>query len=218
MEGKMRLSKELIGKPIFSITDGRELGTVKDLYLDTELEALIGFYLGSEGLFSRKERVVMREAITILGVDALLSVGPDVVTNSNEFPKVKGWLRREDILGRAIETPGGTKVGTVGDLQLDEEGNIVGFSLSRVNVEGPIKENKTILVAALVEAGGKDGTMKVDLAKAEGQADDVAEPEAPAEPIEPVKLDESSDLNDLAESVKPSEPAEPVEPDESSES
>jgi uncharacterized protein YrrD len=206
----MRVGKEFLGKPIFSITDGREIGSVKDLYLDTELEALNGFYLGSEGLFSRKERLVTREAITILGVDALLAVGPDVVIDSNEFPKVKGWLRREDILGRAIETPGGTN-----DLQLDEEGNVVGFSLGRVNVEGPIKENKTILIAAVVEVGGKDGTMKVDLAKAEGLADDVAEPEGPAEPIEPIIIDEISDISDPAEPLEPSEPAEPVEPGES---
>ena len=52
----MRLGKELIGKPIYSLTDGRHLGNVKDLYLDLDVVTLNGIFLGHEGLFNRKAR------------------------------------------------------------------------------------------------------------------------------------------------------------------
>ncbi|MBI1880049.1 MAG: PRC-barrel domain-containing protein, partial [Chloroflexi bacterium] len=43
----MRLGKDLVDKPIYSITEGRLVGKVKDLYLDSNLERIAGFYLCS---------------------------------------------------------------------------------------------------------------------------------------------------------------------------
>jgi uncharacterized protein YrrD len=163
----MRVGKELIGKPIYSVTDGKQLGVVKDVYLDKDIEILNGIFLGQEGLFNRKSNLIARENIVVLGLDAVLTNDSDIVTDSNVFPEVESWLRREDIQGREIETAGGTKVGTVGDVLFDEEAKIVGFALSRVNVEGPIAESKMVLKEAVTNAGGVDGVVTVDLAKAE---------------------------------------------------
>lgn len=163
----MRVGKELIGKPVYSVTDGKQLGVVKDVYLDKDIEMLNGIFLGQEGLFNRKSNLIARENIAVLGLDAVLTSDSDIVTDSNVFPEVESWLRREDIQGREIETAGGTKVGTVGDVLFDEEAKIIGFALSRVNVEGPIAENKMVLKEAVTNAGGVDGVVIVDLAKAE---------------------------------------------------
>ncbi len=163
----MRAGKELIGKPIYSVTDGKQLGVVKDLYLDKDIEMLNGIFLGQEGLFNRKSNLIARENIAVLGLDAVLTSGSDIVTDSNVFPEVESWLRREDVQGRGIETAGGTKVGTVGDVLFDEEAKIIGFALSKVNVEGPIAENRIVLKEAVTSAGGVDGVVTVDLAKAE---------------------------------------------------
>ena len=46
----MRLGKDLIGKPIISITDGRSLGTVKDVYINDQLYWLTGIHVGHERL------------------------------------------------------------------------------------------------------------------------------------------------------------------------
>jgi uncharacterized protein YrrD len=166
-EYNMRVGKELIGKPIYSVTDGKQLGVVKDVYLDKDIKILNGLFIGQEGLFNRKSNLIARENIAVLGLDAVLTSSSDIVTDSNVFPEVESWLRREDIQGREIETAGGTKVGTVGDVLFDEEAKIIGFTLSRVNVEGPIAENKKVLKEAVTDAGGVDGVVIVDLAKAE---------------------------------------------------
>jgi uncharacterized protein YrrD len=171
----MRLGKELIGKPIYSMSDGRLLGAVKDLYVDLEFGVLNGIFLGTEGLFSRKTRAIARESIVVFGIDAVLVKDSDVITDSGEQPEVEIWRRREDLNGRGVDTPGGTKVGTVGDVLIDEEARIVGFSLSRVHVAGPIAENKLVLKEAILDNGGVDGVMTIDLAKAERPLDEIDE-------------------------------------------
>ncbi len=192
----MRAGKEIVGKPIFSVTDGRQLGTVKDLYLDLELSTLNGIFLGREGLLTRKTRVIPRNSISILGIDVVLVTGPDVVTDNAEKPEVEMWLRREDVQGRGVDTAGGTKVGTVGDILFDEEAQVVGLSLARVFVSGPIADSRIIMKEAILEAGGKEGVVTVDLAKAE---------QPTVEPAEPPLASEEPDQPQEAENAEASE-------------
>jgi uncharacterized protein YrrD len=166
-EKLMRLGKDLIGKPVYSMTDGRLLGTVKDLYLDQDLELLTGIYMGSEGLIKRKSLLIPRRSIMVFGIDAMLSKSSDVVTDDEQAEEAEHWLRREDLQKREIDTPGGTKVGTIGDILLDGEARIIGFSLGKVFVEGPVADSRRILKGAIVDTGRDDGTMTVDLSKAE---------------------------------------------------
>jgi uncharacterized protein YrrD len=163
----MRLGKDLIGKPIYSMTDGRLLGTVKDLYLDQDLELLTGIYLGSEGLIKRKSLLIARRSIMVFGVDAILAKSSEVVSDDEATKEAEHWLRREELQKREIDTPGGTKVGTIGDVLLDAEAHINGFSLGKVFVEGPVAESRRIMKGAVVDTGRDDGVMTVDLSKAE---------------------------------------------------
>jgi uncharacterized protein YrrD len=166
----MRLGKDLIGKPIYSMTDGRLLGSVKDLYLDKDLELLTGIYLGSEGLIKRKSLLISRRNVMVFGLDAILAKSSDVVTDDEKAEEAEHWLRREDLQKREIDTPGGTKVGSIGDILLDEEARVVGFSLGKVFVEGPVAESRRVLKGAIVDTGRDDGVMTVDLSKAEQAA------------------------------------------------
>jgi uncharacterized protein YrrD len=163
----MRIGKELIGKPIYSITDGRQQGSVKDLYIDLELKLLKGVYLGREGLINRRIRVIARDDVAVFGFDAVLTTKGDVATDNSQLPEVDVWLRRDDLQNREIETAGGTKVGTVGDVLFDEHAQVAGVWLARVHVAGPIAEKKLLPRAAITETGGREGVMIVDLSMAE---------------------------------------------------
>jgi uncharacterized protein YrrD len=194
----MRVGREFINKPIFSITDGKHLGSVKDLYLDLETNLLNGLFLGQEGLIKRKARLINREHVAVLGIDAVLVTDSDVVTDDNELVEAQTWLKREDLQGRDVDTAGGTKVGTIGDVLFDEEAKIVGYSLSRVHVTGPVAEHRVILNQAVVDNGGSEGIMTVDLAKAEQPIEKPAEaaeevtPPEEAEPVVEVEIDEEA--------------------------
>jgi uncharacterized protein YrrD len=68
----MRTCTDIIGKPIISVDNGINLGTVKDVYFDQRLERLAGIFLRSEGLLKRKIHFVDAQNIVLLGHDAVL--------------------------------------------------------------------------------------------------------------------------------------------------
>jgi uncharacterized protein YrrD len=163
----MRLSKDLAGKPIISVTDGRILGSVKDIYVNQELSWMTGIFVGQEGLIKRKSLLIARESVVVFGIDAILVKKSDVITNDRELAEAGNWLRLTKLRGRQVDTPGGTKVGTIGDIILGEDGHVTGFALAKVFVEGPVAQQGTIPREALVDAGDQDGVMTVDLTRAE---------------------------------------------------
>jgi len=169
----MRLARELINLPVFSITGGREIGKVKDLYLDDRLNHITAIYLGGNGLLSRSESFIRQADVITLGRDAIFVQDEDSVLDEAETPELSEWLkrwkRRDDLKGRELRTPGGTKIGRLGDIILDEEDNIAGFSLSQTFVTGPIAENKAVSRSAMIDpAEGKDDDlMTIELAAAE---------------------------------------------------
>jgi sporulation protein YlmC with PRC-barrel domain len=163
----MRLGKDLINKPIISITDGRLLGTVKDLYLNDQLYWLTGIHVGSEGLIKRKNYLISRDSVVVFGLDAVLVKNAEVITLGKDLVESETWPRLSKLKGREIDTPGGTKVGTIGDVIIGEEGHIAGFALAKVFVEGPIAEQGQIPREALIDTGHEDGVMTIDLPKVE---------------------------------------------------
>jgi len=163
----MRLGKDLTGKPIISVTDGRLVGYAKDLYTNKDLYWVTGIYTGSEGLIGRKDKLIQRDNVVVFGIDAILVKNADVETDNKELDEVDNWQRLDKLRSRGIDTPGGTKVGTIGDIIVGEEGEVTGFSLSRVNIEGPVADNGTIPRDAVVDTGRVDGVMTIDLQKVE---------------------------------------------------
>lgn len=166
----MRHSKDLIGKSVVSLDEGRLLGTVRDVYFSADLSGLAGVHLGKEGLLSRRSLLIPRDAIAVYGADFILAKGSDVVTDNKQMPESEKWLRLDKLQGREVDTTGGTKVGVIGDALLDKEARITGFVLSRVYVEGPVAESRTIYKAAIIDNGDEDGAMTVDLTVVELQA------------------------------------------------
>jgi sporulation protein YlmC with PRC-barrel domain len=163
----MRLGKDLLDKPIISVTDGRLLGKVKDLYLDQSLEKIAGLYLGSEGIFSRKSMLVSHDRLTLLGIDAVLAADSDVVVEETQASEVEQWVRRQDLVGREVDTTGGTKVGVIGDVIISDDDAVTGFKLAKVFVEGPIAKKLAVAREVVADTGAEDGVMTIDLAQAE---------------------------------------------------
>lgn len=206
----MRLGKDLVGKQIISITDGRSLGNTKDIYINSELNDITGIYLGSEGLIKRKHFVITRANVVVFGIDAILVKESDVTAEEDNLPESVGWVRLSKLNKREIDTPGGTKVASIGDIILGEQGEITGFALSRVYVEGPIAQNGTIPRTAVIDTGGDDGVMTIDLTKAENpdavqtapaQPPAAALPDDTAAPAE----DTTSEESELQEASEPEE-------------
>ena len=173
----MRESKYLIGKPIYTIDEGLQIGSVKDIYLDENLYWMTGIFLGKEGMIRRKENLIPRENVLVFGIDAILVKSADSVTDSRELD-ISSWQKMSSLRGRAIDTPGGTRLAAVGDVVLDGEGRIAGFALTKVLIDGPIARDKEISREVIIDNGNQDGVMTIDLGRAEqlGRPEDKSEP------------------------------------------
>lgn len=68
----MHTGFELIGKPIFGTTDGKQIGEIKDLYLDKTLKKVVDMKISQAGLLGRKVQLVLREDVMVFGVDSTL--------------------------------------------------------------------------------------------------------------------------------------------------
>lgn len=166
------LGKELVGNPVVSMADGRILGHVKDIYVDKPLHTVEGVYLGSEGILNRQSHFISRNQIATIGQDTVLVSSSQIVQEGEEAPH---WLRRDDLKGRQVDTPGGTRIGSVDDIIIDEHGTIVGVALGRVYVEGPVARNRAIKRTAVLDTGQGDGVMTIELSRAENQEMGVVE-------------------------------------------
>lgn len=159
------------GKLLISITNGEKLGEIKDMYFDSELTRVTAVLAGSEGgLFSKKDLVIARPDIQVYGVDAWLISGADTLVQPENIADADTFVTLSDLRGRELETEGGTKIGTVGDVLLDAETRVLGFTLQKVHIQGPLAERKAIVRNAIVDVGSKDTPMLTILADAEAAA------------------------------------------------
>jgi uncharacterized protein YrrD len=163
----MRLGKDLINKPIYTLDEGKLLGKVQDLYVDDALEVILGIYLGAQGLVRRRSQLIRSGDVSVFGADAILVKNADVITDDNDLAAAKEWLRRDKLAGRDVDTPGGTRLGQLGDVVVDAAGRITGFAMWKVFVEGPLADKRVIDRSAVLDTGQVDGRMTVDLSRLE---------------------------------------------------
>lgn len=194
----MQSGNDLVGKMVVSTDEGRNLGTVKDLYLDRDLRTVVGIYLGPERLFSKKTLCIEAKDIVTYGVDAVLVTRSDSIIDATPACESAQWVRRNELHGRILSTAGGTKVGTVDDVILDADMNIVGLALDRVLVEGPIAERQAITREAVISIERESGLLIVNLSMAESgeiPGEEVPEDTAPVDevPGEVVSVEEVLD-------------------------
>jgi uncharacterized protein YrrD len=167
MEVHMITSKEHTSKPIISITDGKKLGEVKDLYLDQEMRQVAAVFLGKEGFISRKTLAIVRSAVQIYGIDAWLVSGSDIVMQLEEIPDSGTFTLVGELRGRELQTEGGTKIGVIDHVILDNQARVLGFGLGKVYAQGPLAERKTIARDAIINLGTTKEPMTINLTQAE---------------------------------------------------
>lgn len=163
----MAAIKDFQGKLLISATDGKKLGEIKDVYLDQTVSHVVALYLGKEGLLNRRTLVIGIGKIQLRGIDAWLVNGSDTVQNKEDIADSAEFIRADELRGRVIQTEGGTRIGTVGDVCVDETLKVSGFALDKIAVEGPIAANKAIARAAINDLGNAERPLIAVLEQAE---------------------------------------------------
>ncbi len=166
----MITSKEHSGKPVISITDGKKLGEIKDLYLDQDMRQVAAVFLGKEGLISRKTLVIARSAVQVYGIDVWLVSGSDTSCRRKIFPSrgPSHWL--VNCAGENFKPKAAPKWRVIDHVILDNEARVLGFGLGKVYSQGPLAERKAIARDAILNLGTAKEPMTINLAQAESLA------------------------------------------------
>jgi uncharacterized protein YrrD len=126
----MRKAKELVGKPIVNQATGEHLATVRDLIFDTDARHVAALLVDSGGWF-RDARVILWESIASIG-DIIMVRGEAPVVTASSTPKLSDELKQDiRISGMPIMSESGERIGTVGDLFINDAGEVVGYGINQ---------------------------------------------------------------------------------------
>ena len=149
----MAFTKDFEKKLLISVSDGRNLGEIKGLLLDKTASRAVALFLGKTGILSRKAHLIDLKHIQLAGVDAWLTRNSDCVVSQDDYSDFENLVLAEDLFGREILTEGGTRIGTIRDVILDEKFNVLGFAFDRLYVEGPLAKAGAIIRIAVTNLG-----------------------------------------------------------------
>ena len=213
----MKKSVEILGLPVISITEGRELGMSKTLLIDARNGKIAAVTIEDEDWY-RGVKLIPYESVIAIGDDAV------TVTNSENILKLDEAGDYENLLDeniRIIDTKAITKTGTIqgkiSELFIGDDGKI-----EKCEITAP-DGTTTEIMADQISIFGKqvtvidpDGEKKTEFVAPPTPAAKPAPEPAPAEPAAPAPAAEAAPVESPAAEAPAAAPAEnaaaPIEP------
>lgn len=123
--------RELIGMPLFSVDQGKEIGEVKNLVFDPLQRRVTDLILREGGWFRRPE-VVPFETIEHIGPDAVIIKPAEREVTAPVEIQEEDLKKSFNLTGRKVLSEEGHDLGTVYDLGINEQtGEVFGFELTQ---------------------------------------------------------------------------------------
>ena len=128
----MRKAKSLLGLKIVTQTEGRDLGTVRDLIFSDQSQRLTALLLTDRELFGmidatavpwNEVRQIGRDALMVTGDAAVIKVHSDALL-------AEAYDARDNLDGKQITTDGGENLGHISDLYIDDSGHVLAYEVS----------------------------------------------------------------------------------------
>ena len=205
----MKKSVEILGLPVISITEGRELGMSKTLLIDARNGKIAAVTIEDEDWY-RGVKLIPYESVIAIGDDAV------TVTNSENILKLDEAADYENLLDeniRIIDTKAITKTGTIqgkiSELFIGDDGKI-----EKCEIPAP-DGTTTEIMADQISIFGKqvtvidpDGEKKTEFVAPPTPAAAPAPEPAPAEPAAPAPAAEAAPVEVPAAEAPATAPAE----------
>lgn len=201
----MKTSAEILGLPVISITEGRELGMSKTLLIDAKNGAVAAITIEDEDWY-RGVKLIPYDSVIAVGADAI------TITNSENILTLEDAVDFENLLDENVRiigtkaiTKAGTIQGSVSEIYIGDDGKVVQCEIS--DPQGNFLDN---ISADQISIFGKQVTVIDSGSVTMPAVPDAAPAEAPAAPaFEAPAFEESSAPEEPAEFV-PEPAAEPV--------
>ena len=201
----MKKSIEIIGLPVISITEGRELGMSKTLLIDSKNGTIAAITIEDEDWY---------RGVKLLPYSSVIAIGEDAVTVTNS----ENILTLEDagdyeammdanikIIGTKAITKSGTIQGKVVEIYVGDNGKIEKCEIeARDGSLSEITSDQISIFGKQVTVIDSDLEKKTELIAPKAPAEAVAAPKAEAPKAEPAKAE--------APKAEPKQEAKPAEP------
>ena len=201
----MKKSIEIIGLPVISITEGRELGMSKTLLIDAKNGTIAAITIEDEDWY---------RGVKLLPYSSVIAIGEDAVTVTNS----ENILTLEDagdyeammdanikIIGTKAITKSGTIQGKVVEIYVGDNGKIEKCEIeARDGSLSEITSDQISIFGKQVTVIDSDLEKKTELIAPKAPAEAVAAPKAEAPKAEPAKAE--------APKSEPKQEAKPAEP------
>lgn len=155
----MRKANELFGKTIVAQSGGDRLATVRDVILDADARNVAALLVDSGGWFGKAKVVLWKDLIS--AGDVVIIPSADSITTVEQSSEVAALLDRPTRLtGTTLISENGERIGTVGDLFINDSGEVVGYE-----VKGGFISNlggRKFLPVDDIQAIGKDAIIASD--------------------------------------------------------
>ena len=197
----MKTSAEILGLPVISITEGRELGMSKTLLIDAKNGAVAAITIEDDDWY-RGVKLIPFESVIAVGADAI------TITNSENILTLEDAVDFENLLDENVRiigtkaiTKGGTIQGSVSEIYIGDDGKVVQCEIS--DPQGNFLDN---ISAEQISIFGKQVTV-ID----SGSVTAPATPAAPAPEMPAPSYDAAPAVEETSAPEPVAEPA-PAEP------
>ena len=209
----MKTSAEILGLPVISITEGRELGMSKTLLIDAKNGAVAAITIEDDDWY-RGVKLIPYDSVIAVGADAI------TITNSENILTLEDAVDFENLLDENVRiigtkaiTKAGTIQGSVSEIYIGDDGKVVQCEIS--DPQGNFLDN---LSSEQISIFGKQVTV-IDSGSVEKPVSAASTaPAAPASTFEPAPAAEepapepepTAVLEPELPEMAPPAPAEPV--------
>lgn len=195
----MKKTQEIIGLPVFSIVDGREVGQVKDLVINPE-EGSVEYLLVNGGSWYVGARVLPYRAVLGIGAHAVTTESDTLLTSLNESNNASALLQRNiKVKGTKVLTKKGNLIGVVSEYEVDENtGKITSLEFKSLEGDG----ETTVIRASQVLTFGKDVLVVEDKLGESGPVSKVVQEPETAEPAVEVAISAAAERGRESEATR----------------
>jgi len=195
----MKKSVEILGLPIISITEGRELGISKSLLIDAENGKVAALTIEDEDWY-RGVKLIPYESIIAIGEDAITITHSDNILNLDEAGDYERLLGENiRVIGTKAISKNGRIQGKITEVFIGEDGQI-----NQCEITAP-DGSTNIVTDDQISIFGKEVTV-VDIDDAEKKNSLTAAP-----PFEPApKIEPPVEISEPEPKVKPAKKSEPT--------
>ena len=211
----MKPTREIIGLRIISISDGTQVGVVKDLVLNPQ-EKMLDFMIVDQPTDYLGAKVIAFKDILGLGEFAITIPHPGVIQDVAQNPEAQNLLKQDTrVLGTKVLTKKGQLIGEVKEILIDEETGQIATcifesdgQMSEIGAEQVITLGKELLIVEgntpvpnhqILELSREDQTQTPDVMGLIEEADSAVELEFVEEADSTAESDFGGELDSIVE-------------------